>query len=715
MHKLTFDHKNYYLDGQKCYLNSGEFHYFRVPREEWSRRMKLLRESGANALATYIPWRVHEPVEGQFRVDCGDGVTDLSAFLECAAAEGLLVIARPGPYVYSEMVAGGLPDWLLANHPEIMAVGRDGKQLNNFSVSYQHPVFLKYARRFFDFILPVVARHQDDNGGSVGMFQLDNELMGIHFWFGDMDFNPETMGFGNADGRYAKFLASRHGSVARVNELYHTSCGSFADFTPALEPASGIEKIRWNRDYYDFYLDAAVDYLETLADWSRKLGITVPFCHNSAGPAMDALFRKAKQRFGDKLLLGSDHYYMLSQSWAQNNPTPQFMANCHSSLEIMRILGNPPSVFEFQYGNIADWPAVSPEDLEASLMFHIGMGMRGHNGYIFTGGPNPPGDGWTGAVYDYGAPIAADGRPRPTYDALKRVGAFLAAHPEFVDDEPDYDFRILAPWDVLNRNDGSAGAPTPECAGTGELKNDFTRGLISVSFAAGLQDHFVDPDDDGWTGDFSSPLVVSCSGVMEKKLQQKLVRFLRDGGRVLLTPCIPSLDENFEPCALLSEALNGAVNGARFSSRDSYRTYSILGISPLFGSRLSFPATPPSGGEILGTTTVDGQCVAFETTVGRGQLIWLGMGFQLEMNEHIQLWRNLLERLGCERRWLCDNSWLMATRRRTSRGTAIFVANLGTSRQSASASYRDGSGVLHNFPDLELVPMEVRVLFVDNR
>ena len=64
---LAFNQFSYLLAGRPTYLLSGEFHYFRVPMSDWRRRMQLFKAAGGNVLATYIPWLLHEPQEGQFR------------------------------------------------------------------------------------------------------------------------------------------------------------------------------------------------------------------------------------------------------------------------------------------------------------------------------------------------------------------------------------------------------------------------------------------------------------------------------------------------------------------------------------------------------------------------------------------------------------------------------------------------------------------------
>ena len=51
---ITFDKCCYRIDGHPVYLYSGEFHYFRVPRSDWRKRMQLFKDAGGNCIATYI-------------------------------------------------------------------------------------------------------------------------------------------------------------------------------------------------------------------------------------------------------------------------------------------------------------------------------------------------------------------------------------------------------------------------------------------------------------------------------------------------------------------------------------------------------------------------------------------------------------------------------------------------------------------------------------
>lgn len=87
------------MDGRDFQYVAGAFHYFRALPEVWERRMKTMKLAGLNALDTYVEWSLHNPRDGIY--DFG-GIANLTRFLDIAAAEGFLVILRPGPYICAE-------------------------------------------------------------------------------------------------------------------------------------------------------------------------------------------------------------------------------------------------------------------------------------------------------------------------------------------------------------------------------------------------------------------------------------------------------------------------------------------------------------------------------------------------------------------------------------------------------------------------------------
>ncbi|MFK4760117.1 beta-galactosidase [Microbacterium sp. ZW T5_45] len=97
------------LAGRPVIPVSGEMHFSRVPRAEWDERLRLMRSGGVTVVATYLIWIHHEPERGR---PSFDGNLDVAAFVRCAAAAGLDVVLRVGPWCHGEVRNGGFPDWV---------------------------------------------------------------------------------------------------------------------------------------------------------------------------------------------------------------------------------------------------------------------------------------------------------------------------------------------------------------------------------------------------------------------------------------------------------------------------------------------------------------------------------------------------------------------------------------------------------------------------
>ncbi|WP_326734126.1 glycoside hydrolase family 35 protein [Streptomyces sp. NBC_01022] len=155
---LQIDDGGFTLDGEPFRLLSGGLHYFRVHPGLWADRLRKARLMGLNTVETYVPWNLHQPRPGEFRTDHG---LDIARFLDLAAAEGLHVLLRPGPYICAEWEGGGLPSWLLAE-PGIRLRTRD-------------PRFLAAVDDYFDRLLTPLRPYLATRGGPVLAVQVENE------------------------------------------------------------------------------------------------------------------------------------------------------------------------------------------------------------------------------------------------------------------------------------------------------------------------------------------------------------------------------------------------------------------------------------------------------------------------------------------------------------------------------------------------------------
>jgi len=452
MNNLTFDDKSLMLDGKRFFLVSGEFHYFRVPPSDWRRRMRLFKEMGGNCIATYVPWSIHEPKEGT--IVFGDRPErDLAAFLALAREEGLPVLLRPGPYQYSELENDGIPKWFVEGYPLCRAKHPDGSDFSGRQSSYVHPGFLSRARRYYRAVAEVIRPFLAEHGGPVFCVQLDNEVTGIHVWFGGIDFNPESYGFGTEDGRYPAFLKAKYGGIAGVNEAYGTQWASFAEARPLRDRSatSTLADERRRCDYLDCYHASISEYLLVLRGWLEADGISGLFCTNSANPAMNVIFEDVCREQGAGFLLGSDHYYTLGPAWGHENPTPEYALTTQFSVDVQRSFGKPPLVFELPGGSPSDFPPILPNDLLACCLTNFVMGVKGVNYYVYTGGPNFEDTGATADIYDYNALVRADGTLKDVFGDWHvfrillthgwRVGKAIRGENRSLADQMFYDFK----------------------------------------------------------------------------------------------------------------------------------------------------------------------------------------------------------------------------------------------------------------------------------
>ena len=147
------------VDGQYRVLLCASIFYFRLPAALWEDRIDMLLAAGYNTADVYFPWNFHETAPGKWDFT---GDKDAEAFLKLCCEKGLMVIARPGPYICSEWDGGSMPAWIAAGG----GVVRDND-----------PDFLAAVKKWYDRILPVIKKYEYPfAAGGVVLVQIENEL-----------------------------------------------------------------------------------------------------------------------------------------------------------------------------------------------------------------------------------------------------------------------------------------------------------------------------------------------------------------------------------------------------------------------------------------------------------------------------------------------------------------------------------------------------------
>lgn len=147
------------IHGINQMLLCSSLFYFRIPRAEWEDRILKLKEAGYHCVDVYFPWNFHETSPSCWEFE---GEKDVAAYLELLKKHGVYVVARPGPYICSEWDGGAIPAWVLTD---------PGLRIRQAEENWLARVREWYAR-----ILPILARYQLGEGGTVILLQLENEL-----------------------------------------------------------------------------------------------------------------------------------------------------------------------------------------------------------------------------------------------------------------------------------------------------------------------------------------------------------------------------------------------------------------------------------------------------------------------------------------------------------------------------------------------------------
>lgn len=243
---IDYDNNRFIKDGQPFRYISGGIHYFRVPKYYWKDRLLKIKAAGLNAVQTYVPWNLHEPIQGKYNFE---GDADLVDFLKLAASMDLAVVLRAGPYICAEWDFGGLPAWLLKNTSITIRNSKDQQ-------------YMTAVKSWLDVLLPKIKTMLYENGGPIIMVQVENEYGNyIHC---DHDYMSQL------EQLFRSYLGNNVILFTTDPSLsYALKCGSLpslfttVDFGPTTDPVAAFKVLREfqsngplvNSEFYTGWLD----------------------------------------------------------------------------------------------------------------------------------------------------------------------------------------------------------------------------------------------------------------------------------------------------------------------------------------------------------------------------------------------------------------------------------------------------------------------------
>ena len=261
-------------------LHPLELHYFRIPRERWELMLTRLHQMGANGVSTLVPWSWHAPRAGIFDLT---GMThparDVVGFMDACSAMGFRVILRVGPYVGAGLLGGGVPGWLLREHPQIYALRPDSQPWRDPASgsplpSAEHPTYLKYVASWYQELTGALAARQSPEGTIVALrvdgFAPSAAQPSAGGLPAHWDYNPHVV-----NAQWPVWLRQQYAGIDALNAAWGTAYRSFNDAAFPRQPSQDESAPR-HADAARFVTYAAAHALKTYAHMVGEMGWNVP-------------------------------------------------------------------------------------------------------------------------------------------------------------------------------------------------------------------------------------------------------------------------------------------------------------------------------------------------------------------------------------------------------------------------------------------------------
>lgn len=389
---VDFDGRSLMIDGARKFIFSGAIHYYRLPGPDmWRSRLRRLKEMGMNAADIYFYWSYHSPAQGEYDFT---GIRDVDLLMDMIEEEGLYLIARPGPYICSEVDGGGLPAWLINRQNLALRCRRNGR----FEYDAE---YMQYVREWFEKIVPKIAERRN-----LILFQVENEY---HFM-------PTPRGI---LAGALKFLQASFGPGFLMN----LAGNPFVKEMLLARQRSAFRSEDYKRPNR---------YIKELYAMVKDMGVKVPVFHNDVV--------EAGVRFTDVDMLAIDDYPVKSfdRDWRQGgNP----FANIDIFEEGHKAHGVecPLFVAETQGGWFDLWEGkgyeyirrlLGPDSLDITMKSCLAQGASLINLFMACGGTSfgylASPDVYTS--YDMAAPVTEGNRLTVRAKAAKAFADFVSRH-----------------------------------------------------------------------------------------------------------------------------------------------------------------------------------------------------------------------------------------------------------------------------------------------
>lgn len=661
---VQFSEKKILIDGKPVFLLSGETHYFRQPRSQWQHLLDEAKKMGLNCISSYVPWLLHEEKEGEY---CFEDRLDLGAFIDLCKENGLYFFVRPGPFIMAEMKREGLPYWVAKKHPDAVPIGFDDVPSSLTNLDYLNPGYLSECRKWYQKVMQVIVPRLHCNGGNIIGVQLDNEIGMLNWVANSPMLNENTL------NRFVAWLQNEY-FPKELKERYPFSLTDSAVYVPAFRSPKEEYAVAFHFDFGRFLRGYYAEYVKILKGYAEEAGVhDTPFFINIHGTGESRIFDfplGVSQLYeaynqGEGLVSGTDVYL-----GEPTEGTYQDLYVANVVTDCMNKKGNPLTSIEFE---CSDGPYCSlsglryhPSATSHKMLMCLSQNARMLSFYVFSGGENyllkeqePDGNGrmaFTGQMHGVNAPLQPDDTHNFSFDFIAKtartihaLNPLIASSRQEIDGVslgfiPDYFLTEMIYPKSEKMKQIYQNLKRWRCAG---VIDSAARGLLSNGIA------FDGVDIQHEEIPAGRAVMVLSARYMPCAVQEKLVKFVQEGGRLFLYGEVPEYDLEGNPCTVLMEALSlcspeylESCHPAYFLTLDCAGEYA--GTAPAYTAEYA-QTFAADGSEIL-LAHGNGRMCGFVKKVGTGTVCAVTADYPADMAFYRKAW----SMLGIDPAWSAD-------------------------------------------------------------
>jgi len=680
--EMTFNERSFQREGKNYFVLSGEMHYFRIDAKRWPVHLQRMQDAGLNTVSSYIPWSLHEQVEGEpdFSGRYSPNL-NLEGFIGLCKEMDLNLTVKPGPYILAELAMHGIPRWFFENYPDALARDVDGKPYSSKYTFLLHPDYKRKAMQWYDAVMPLLASNQISNGGPIALMQVCNEA-GLFQWLdGAGDYSEASL------QDYRNYLSSVYGNIERLNTQYGTKHKDWNQIYPPTKHVTSKADHFGYQDWHTYHRSFYAKYIGWMIDEIRNRGIKTPLFHNVPGwifarakdmPICLSMYHELSRLYPD-IILGVDHI--------PENPSYRNFHDDRIINEFTKALQGgkgPMYVAELQAGTREANVRVYPAEMELFYKACLANGIVSMNYYMFSQGENPP--GWS--VYDSSfylqTPLDVEGNPGEFYPHVQRIGKLIKTHGSRLCDGtinasqalvfyPPYYYReFTSPLFTKEQFDPQTGANSrlDRQTITDELLFDGVGRLLAMDNQE--YDAIDITHESAAKLDRYKQLWLASTDRMDAQSQKALLRYVQNGGHLICFPTLPKFDLQKNPCTLLADGLDVQSDQVIDSSDGMIRWVDTD--DQIHATR--YIETFKAENSLVIAKTQNGKPCGIKVTCGKGSATVFGTGFNYQAKAHRTAWQKLGLAEDFRGPVLCDNPLVITrTRMVDEKGGYFFMLN----------------------------------------